>query len=600
MHTQQKEGKNKSHRKIIFIIIGFILVIGGYFSYKAFNKSDNTTKYVLTSVQRGSIALSVSGSGQVLVSNQLDIKSKVSGDIIYVGAIKGAEVKTGEVLIKLDTRDAERAVRDAESNLESARLSFDKLKKPADQLSLLQAENALIQSRQSLENAKDSLTKSYDEGSNVVANAFLDMPSVMTGLDNILNGSTINVSQSNASSYYDMIKNSKQNADKFLNTALSTYQSARTAYEKNFQDYKNTSRYSDLAVIESLITETYDTTKLISEAIKNTKNFLDLVNEALSNNTQGIRPPALLSTHENNLQSYTGTANSNLSSLLNISNSIKNNQDAITSAERSIAEKTESLAKLKAGPDTLDIQSQELTIKQRENAVTDVREKLSDYTIFVSFDGVIAKSDIKKGDSISASTVIATLMNKQQMAQISLNEIDVAKIKVGQKATLTFDAIDNLSIAGHVIEIDAIGTVTQGVVTYNVKIIFDTEDDRVKSGMSVNAIIITEIKQDILFIANGAVKTQGDTYYVEVLNGLVSQGQNGSGVSSLTPPISKDVEVGISNDTDTEIISGLNEGDQAILRVIATSTNKTATAPSLFGSSGGGQGGGGGAMRMLR
>ncbi|MDD5433706.1 MAG: hypothetical protein PHE77_03610, partial [Candidatus Pacebacteria bacterium] len=61
------------------------------------------------------------------------------------------------------------------------------------------------------------------------------------------------------------------------------------------------------------------------------------------------------------------------------------------------------------------------------------------------------------------------------MAEISLNEVDVAKVKIGQRAIITFDAIDELEITGKVEDVDTIGTVSQGVVSYNVKIIFDTQ-----------------------------------------------------------------------------------------------------------------------------
>ena len=103
------------------------------------------------------------------------------------------------------------------------------------------------------------------------------------------------------------------------------------------------------------------------------------------------------------------------------------------------------------------------------------------------------------------------LITKQKIAEISLNEVDAAKVKVGQKVTLTFDAIDGLSITGEVSEIDALGTVSQGVVTYGVKIAFDTQDERVKSGMSVSAAIITDVKQNVLLVPNAAVKSNERT-----------------------------------------------------------------------------------------
>src|SRR5207248_903868 len=86
------------------------------------------------------------------------------------------------------------------------------------------------------------------------------------------------------------------------------------------------------------------------------------------------------------------------------------------------------------------------------------------------------------------------------------------------KATLTFDAIPDLTISGTVAEIDSLGTVSQGVVTYNVKISFDTQDSRIKGAMSVSAAIITEVKQDVLVVLNSAVKSSSGASYVEMFD----------------------------------------------------------------------------------
>lgn len=150
------------------------------------------------------------------------------------------------------------------------------------------------------------------------------------------------------------------------------------------------------------------------------------------------------------------------------------------------------------------------------------------------------------------------------MAEISLNEVDVAKVKVGQKVTLTFDAISDLTIAGDVSEIDTIGTVTQGVVYYNVEIVFNTQDSRVKPGMSVSSAIITDMKQDVLLVPNSAVKSDNSgQQYVQMLQNNV--------------PVNQTVETGFSNDTMTEITSGLKEGDKVVTQTITASTATTAT-----------------------
>ena len=178
-------------------------------------------------------------------------------------------------------------------------------------------------------------------------------------------------------------------------------------------------------------------------------------------------------------------------------------------------------------------------------------------------DAGLSPADIDEVVLVGGSA-IATIVTKQQIAELSLNEVDAAKIKLGQKAIMTFDAIDGLEITGRVADLDTIGTVSQGVVTYNFKIVFDTQDSRVKSGMSVNATIITDSKTDVLSIANSAVKTDANGgYYVQTLD---AAGQ----------PQARTVQIGLANDTSMEITSGLSEGEIIVTQTVSSS-NTTAT-----------------------
>ena len=178
-----------------------------------------------------------------------------------------------------------------------------------------------------------------------------------------------------------------------------------------------------------------------------------------------------------------------------------------------------------------------------------------------------------------------------------MNEVDVAKIQVGQKAPLTFDAVPDLTITGEVSEIDSIGIVSQGVVTYNVKINFDTQDSRVKPSMSVSASIITDIKQDVLVVPNSAIKSQSGTSYIEMFDTpLIAPRDKTTGTISKIAPNKIPVEVGLSNDSQSEIISGIKENDEIVSRTILPTTTTTATAPSIFGSST--NRGGGNAVRI--
>jgi HlyD family secretion protein len=570
--------------KIITIIIIFALIGGGYFGYNKFNSSSAENSYVLATVEKGTLITSIPGTGQVSALNQLDIKPEVSGDILSVKVKNGQEVKMGTIIAQIDTVDAQKAVRNAETDLETAKLELDELLSPPDELTLLQAENSLTQAKQSKQSAEDNLKKGYEEGFNNIVNVFLDLPSIMAGLNSALFSYSFNVNQQNIDYYADAVKAYDENVLRYKTDTYNKYQIAKNVYDQNFIDYKLASRFSDTTTIESLINTTYNTSKDIAETIKNANDLIQLYQAKLIEHN--FKPEMLSSTHLSTLNAYTGKINNYLISLLSTQSSFINNREAVINDEKIIKEKELSLAKLKAGADELSIRAKKITVQQKEDALLVVKQNLADCSIRAPFDGVIATLNSKEGDPVTSGTIVATIITKQQLAEISLNEVDLAKVKVGQKVTLTFDAVSDLSITGEVAEMDNIGTVNQGVVNYSVKIVFDTQDERIKPGMSVNTTIITDVKQNVLLVPNSAVKTTGNNSYVEILEGKTASITN-AGVVSKTLPKQQQVEIGLSNDSYTEILSGLKEGDTVVSQTLTSNSNQNSSSNSNSSRPGG-------------
>lgn len=229
-----------------------------------------------------------------------------------------------------------------------------------------------------------------------------------------------------------------------------------------------------------------------------------------------------------------------------------------------------------------------LGIQAKRNTLADARQILADYSVKATLSGIVANIPIKVGNQVSTGTTMGTIITKQRIATIPLNEVDIAKVKIGQKVTATFDAIEGLEITGKVISIDSIGTVTSGVVNYNVDISFDTDDDRIKPGMSTNASIATQIAQDVLVVPTSAIKTTNGNSYIQIApKGQVATTGN-TGITLDQTPEQVEVVKGISDDLNTEIISGIAEGDIIVTKTITTAskTTTTSTAPSILGSGG--------------
>ncbi|PIZ70408.1 MAG: hypothetical protein COY09_03080 [Candidatus Portnoybacteria bacterium CG_4_10_14_0_2_um_filter_39_11] len=612
-----------NHRFISAIIIG-VLIGGSYWGYKILTNKKGEMRYVLAAVEKGTLITSVSGSGQISASNQVDIKPKVSGDVLSVDMKNGQEVKAGDVLIRLDTKDVYKTIRDAQSNLENAQLSLEKLKQPASDYSIWQAQNALDSAKHNLDKLKlsqetviqtaqqtiqkdqDNMDKAVEDALNTITNVFLGLPTITTKLNDILYGNeisdgelTVIHGQNNIVALASSV--SALNQEKlqiFQASAENDYKIARSKYDVNLENYNKVTRYSNQATIESLLTETIETVKAVAQAAKSENSFLGAWVDYRSQQKWPVF--VKIKDYQAGLSANIGQANNYLSSLLSIETSLEDSRESVASsrkdldemeqnnpfdlatAEATIKDKKVFLADLLAGADVLDIKSQELSIDQKQDALADAREKLVDYTVRAPFDGVlIVNTDIKLGDPLGASTAVATIITKQRIVEISLNEVDVAKIKVSQKVNLTFDVISDLNLTGIVAEVDPLGTATQGVVSYNIKIIFDAQDDRVKPGMSVTASIITDVRQDVLMVPNAAIKSQGSTNYVEVLadelatNQLSASALSSSGITSATPPKQQAVEIGLSNDSMTEIISNLQIGDRVVTRTIAPTTSQS-------------------------
>ncbi|MEW6610236.1 MAG: biotin/lipoyl-binding protein [Patescibacteria group bacterium] len=433
--------------KIKALIILLLIIGGGYFGYTRLVKKDAPTRYVLAAVEKGVIISSVIGSGQVSTSNQVELKPKASGDLVALNVKNGQQVAAGALVAQIDAREAQKSVRDAEANIVSAKLSLEKLMQPADTLSIIQAENSLAQAKESKQDAEADLVKAHDDAFNNISNAFLDLPEVMQGLNDVLYNDTVGISgQDNILAYADLVKNYDERTTRYRDEVAANYKTAYDAYQKNFEDYKASSRNADPESIEALLNETYATTKAIAESIKSTNNYIDFVLDILIK--YKLKTPAVTAAHKAILESYTSTTNSLLLQLLNIITTIKASKDTIVNNERSIVEKTESLDSLKAGADELDIASAKLSVTQKENALADAKEKLADYYVRAPFDGIIVDVGVKLQDGGSKIIILSDATKVTKTDEGTVNDLTV-----GTRVAVTGTSNSDGSVSAQTIQI---------------------------------------------------------------------------------------------------------------------------------------------------
>jgi HlyD family secretion protein len=540
--------KHKVRSAIVLVVI----MVAGYFGYNYFNKQSAETRYILTSVLKGTITTTVSGSGQVQAETEKSVSADVSGKVTYVNPnIKvGNTISKWTLIATIDNSDALEAIDDAEEALETAKINLD------DLVGLNESNPKVI------EDAKEDLAKAYEDGYNTVSSTFLDLPNIMKNLNDILYENSFNNYQKNIDYYAYGAYSYDEKALDYKNNAEDSYKKARDAYDKNFDDYKKSSIYSADQEIDSLISQTYETTKLVSQSIKDAVNLIQFYEDTFS--SYNIEPNSKADTHISNLSSYLGTTNSDVSSLLNAKSSIKNSVEAIDDSAN-------------------EIRTAKLSVKSKENALQNAKEKLNDYSIYANLTGVISAVDIESGENVSANSNVVTIITTSKIATITLSETDIVGIKNGNKAKITFDAIEGLEVEGQVSQVDSAGSASSGVVSYGIEIAFDTDNEDVKPGMSVSATITKNSKENVLMLPSTAVKEGNLGYYVQVLDNqydLTNRSVSIKGVTSQTLPTMKNIEIGLADDINTEITNGLEEGDQVVLRISSSSSSSTSSSSS--------------------
>jgi multidrug efflux pump subunit AcrA (membrane-fusion protein) len=239
--------------------------------------------------------------------------------------------------------------------------------------------------------------------------------------------------------------------------------------------------------------------------------------------------------------------------------------------------------------------NQQTTLSQAKISLSNaaISLQLASPTITAPYTGTISNINLVIGMVITASTNSTTGATSSQriavikndatpIINVTLGETDVPNIKIGQKATITFDSITDKTFTGVVATVDRIGTVSSNVTSYGVNIKLDSGSDLILPNMAATADIVIDTATDALYIPSTALVTQSGTTYAKTLV---------SGKEVDVP-----VETGISSDTDTVITSGLTEG-AAVITGTTSKTSATSTGTSVFSSSLRGIGGGGAATR---
>ncbi|GAB4177662.1 MAG: efflux RND transporter periplasmic adaptor subunit [Rhodocyclaceae bacterium] len=235
----------------------------------------------------------------------------------------------------------------------------------------------------------------------------------------------------------------------------------------------------------------------------------------------------------------------------------------------------------------------EAVVRQREAQLAQARVDLAHTEIRAPVDGVVVKRSVDTGQTVAASLqapelfIIARNLSDMQV-DTSIDEADVGRVRVGQKASFTVDSFPGRRFEGEVMQVRKAAQVVSNVVTYTVVVSAANPDLALLPGMTANVRIVTAHKDRVLKVANAALRFRPPGEPTSPRAGAVRRGAREATGQIWLPnggraPRALSVQTGLTDGTMTEIVSGeLAEGAEVITGTAAAAKPAGPTGPRLL------------------
>lgn len=496
-------------RKIGLIFSIIIISAIAFWGYQRLDASDNSadpvTDMQIVEVKRGAVVATVFVVGNVVPSREANVAYSSVGTLKEVNVEVGDYVETGQALALLDTTDLEWEIASSELDLTIKEAELAQLKANPSSADLVAAAAALDSAQATV----DSIHAGPSQAELNSARAALQA----------------------AQSNYEQV-NSKPNADTIRQAEL------QLEHAKNNLWHAQTERdiACDIETKSRSLCDSYEA------EVGNGHVEIQMAELALEQ--------AKLPATEAEVQTALAQVQQAQESL----NALLADPDpaAMAAAEAQVVQAQAQLDKLNTGPSAEQLRIAEARIDQTKLALQRVQQNLKNATLVAPFEGTVTTVSYRVGDVVRPELPGITLADLSRLEiRVSVAEIEISQIQIGQQAEVVLDALSDRTIIGHVTSIAPGAHSEQGVVNYPVTISLADNDADVKPGMTGNVSIIVGRRENVLFVPNRAIRQ--------------SRGQRLVIVSSQDQFNERQIQTGLSNDSVTEVIGDLEEGDRVVL-----------------------------------
>lgn len=556
LFSRDKKKDRKKGKKILIILIIILVSLAGITAAVSIKKSkaaSSEAKSIRTAeVTKRDITSELSSSGTISPKDTYDITSLVEGEVITAEFEEGDEVEKGQVLYQIDT-----------SSMESEMTSIN---------------NSLARSQESYEIALDDYNTALSDYSGdtykSTENGYIKSLSIKEG-DKVSSNTEI------ASVYDDKTMKIKV---PFLSGEAAQMGAGNAAIltltDTGEQIQGVVSSVSNMDV-------TLTGGRIVRYVTIEVANPGGLTTESAATAMVGDFVCSMEGTFEPKLET---TMKADLSSSVEVGTLLVHEGDYVTKGTPIFVMEEKSAEKL--------IRTYKETLEKAEESLESAKSKLEstqdtydNYTITAPISGKVISKTIKAGDKItkssSGSTTLAVIYDMSNYTfEMSVDELDVKSVEVGQEVVITADAVTGKTFSGTVSNVSLQSSTSNGVTNYPVTVTLSDGMDELLPGMNVDGVIILAEAKEVLSVPADAL-IRGNQVYVKDETVKEAQGNIPAGFRAV------EVTTGLISDDYVEITSGLEENQEVYVAQSTVSNTQNVMMPGGMGGMGGGPSGGG-------
>ena len=566
MAWKEKRAKRKKNAKggkwIVLIVLFLIAVIGGAlywqnYSRKAKIASTQAEAKNTSTVARGNLTSELSSSGTISPKDTYSITSRVEGEVVQADFEEGDQVEEGQILYQIDVSSMESELTSATNSLERSTNSY----------------------AQAMQDYQEAL-------SDYSGNTYKSTRSGFIQTLNIQAGDKVGSNTELATIYNDQTMKMKV-------PFLSGEAAAIGAGSQALLTLADTEeQLTGVVTAVSNMDEVLSGGRLVRYVTIEVANPGGLTTEHMATVMIGD----FASAQEGSFEPVTNTVmKADISGNVEVEALLVHEGDYVTAGTPIFRMKAKDAEKiLQTYKDAVD--SAQEKVESAQSKVDSTKDSYENYTITAPISGQVITKSVKAGDNISksssGSTTMAVIYDLSEVTfEMSVDELDVRSVKVGQKVEITADAIEGKTFTGTVTNISLESVQSNGVTNYPVTVTLDEVGDLLP-GMNVDGRIILSEAADTLMVPVDALM-RGNRVYVRDDSVTEAQGSVPAGFRAV------EVETGLVNDEYVEILSGLSEGETVYVSESSKSGSVMMMPMGGYGGGGGygGSGGGSGGNR---